>query len=243
MFILTLLTLAAIATSFYITGSPLDKRALELDSTRVEQIRKISNAIKAHYSKNDVLPENLAAISKPSLVITDPETKKQYEYKVLTPLSYNLCTTFSRDAQKVTNSGYDFNGLLDSLKHTKGYYCYEYTVEEKQINPYQPPTQQQRAPSVSGTFITLPAELSETQAVFGFNYTGTARRYRVDLSTVPDMSSDVYLNFGSSNGYTITVNDPTKWDKYTCDKILYWKVVSIDTNTESEIQTATVRCN
>lgn len=235
-FLLTLLTIAVVGVSFQIIGSPFDKRLVELDNTRVSQFRKISNAIENYYRKNTVLPENLDSVKSSSVSIIDPETKKPFEYNTLSSTSYNLCTTFSKDAETQREDSTIFSGQLND-SHKKGHYCYEYTIENT-------PTYRDLRPSPSmGELRVGPAEFLRNKATFRFDFTGISYGYQINISTVADMSTDVYMNFATGRESPIISLDPQKWDKYSCGKTLYWKVISLDTNAESEIQTATVKCN
>lgn len=80
-------------------------------------------------------------------------------------------------------------------------------------------------------------------AVFSFAFRGAADDFRVDVSTVADMSTDVYVGFGSGNASPISVEDPqARWDKYRCDSTLYWRVRELSNGVVGDIQTTTVTC-
>jgi hypothetical protein len=79
-------------------------------------------------------------------------------------------------------------------------------------------------------------------ATFNFAYNGNATSYSVNASTVADMSTDVYVNFASGSASPLTVANPAaKWDKYTCDRTLYWQVVA-STGYRSPIWVMHVAC-
>jgi hypothetical protein len=87
------------------------------------------------------------------------------------------------------------------------------------------------------------ATFGADEAVFAFRYRGAADDFRIDVSTVPDMSTDVYVGFGAGNEDPIAVADPQgRWDKYTCDRTLYWRVRELSNGAVGEIQTTTVTC-
>ncbi|MFO7544076.1 MAG: hypothetical protein R6W77_01115 [Trueperaceae bacterium] len=80
-------------------------------------------------------------------------------------------------------------------------------------------------------------------AVFSFRYRGAADDFRVDVSTVPDMSTDVYVGFGAGNESPIEVGSPqARWDKYRCDRTLYWQVKELSNGAVGEIHATTVTC-
>jgi hypothetical protein len=72
-------------------------------------------------------------------------------------------------------------------------------------------------------FTRLKADLTTTTATFSFAYSGTMETYHIDLSTLPDMSWDVYLSFASGPSSPLQQTDPRKWDKYVPGKKLYWR--------------------
>lgn len=90
-------------------------------------------------------------------------------------------------------------------------------------------------------FTNLSATLSTSSATFSFTYAGSATYFYVDLSTVADMSWDVYGNFAEESRSPIIQTNPTKWGQYVCGKTLYWRVRTA-TDDPSAIQSATVAC-
>mgnify|MGYP001584859767 CR=1 FL=1 len=78
-------------------------------------------------------------------------------------------------------------------------------------------------------------------ATFSFTYTGTSKTFIVNASTVSDMSTDVYHSFASGPSSPIVETNPTKWDKYSCGRTLYWQVRTLE-GTQSAIQSNIVTC-
>jgi len=105
------------------------------------------------------------------------------------------------------------------------------------------------APTPTPTSTPAPGIFSGTGATFGtsaasfmFSYSSSTPNYIVDVSTVPDMSTDVYVNFATGNASPLIVNSPqAKWDKYSCGRTLYWRVYSADRSAQGPIIT-TVAC-
>ncbi len=95
-----------------------------------------------------------------------------------------------------------------------------------------------------GVFSNLSAQLLDNDATFNFIFSGTSNGYKIDISTLPDMSWDVYLDFASGASSPVTINNTqTRWDKYRCDKTLYWRAYTQDRSIKSDIQTSTVTCS
>lgn len=96
------------------------------------------------------------------------------------------------------------------------------------------------AQAVQPAFSNLTASLG-CGASFNFSYSGPAtNNFHVELSTVADMSTDVYLDFGTGNARPITVSNPTKWDKYRHGARLYWRIWNGERTVVSPIQSAVV---
>jgi prepilin-type N-terminal cleavage/methylation domain-containing protein len=93
-------------------------------------------------------------------------------------------------------------------------------------------------------FSNVSAALGHDQAAFSFAYNGTPiSPYVIDISTLPNMASDVYLSFGSGYGSpVVTANPVTKWDKYSCGRTLYWRVTNNARSINSPIQTSVITC-
>ena len=93
-------------------------------------------------------------------------------------------------------------------------------------------------------FSNLSATLSANTANFKFIYPSQIdETYRVDLSIRSDMSWDEYLSFVVGKGGSLSLNDPGKWDKYECNKTLYWRVWNTNRTKSSGISSAVVNCN
>lgn len=87
------------------------------------------------------------------------------------------------------------------------------------------------------------ATFGPDEAVFSFRYRGAADDFRVDVSTLFDMSWDVYVGFGSGDGSPIAVADPQgRWDKYTCGSTLFWRVRELSNGAVGEIHETMVTC-
>jgi uncharacterized membrane protein len=94
-------------------------------------------------------------------------------------------------------------------------------------------------PPQTPSFSNLSASLGSSQAQFLFSYSGGTSGYHVDLSTLADMSWDVYLDFATGSGSPVATGNPQRWDKYRCGKTLYWRVWNQERTVSSPIQTAT----
>jgi hypothetical protein len=95
----------------------------------------------------------------------------------------------------------------------------------------------------AGMFAALYAELpGNGPAQFYFTYSGQTSYYDLNISTLPDMSWDVYLHFAVGAASPLVNSDPAgAWAKYRCGVTLYWRVITAE-GVESPIQASTVTC-
>lgn len=101
-------------------------------------------------------------------------------------------------------------------------------------------------------YYNLSMILGTSSVSYSFTYTGPpAKNFYVALSTDPKMLTDVYIDFAEGPKSPVTQNNPSKWDKYTCDRPLYWRVTTEHLKTGwasykpelmSDIASGTVAC-
>jgi len=110
---------ASVVGSFFIIGSPAERRARNLDSTRIERLNGIQGAVQQYYgfkggAGHQKLPVNLDQLIADATIfiapdgLIDPATKQRFEYKVTSAKAYELCaafdTVFSKDSDSETTS-------------------------------------------------------------------------------------------------------------------------------------------
>lgn len=140
---LGIFVLGLIIGGFMVAGSPYAQKALAEDQKRVSDFASIQSSITSYgYSHNNALPVSLSALKQQNsyLSIIDPVTKKTYDYKIPSPNSYQLCTTFSTDSHDKSSSstgGYPYAD--NQIVHKKGYDCISYTVTSQANNFYTTP--------------------------------------------------------------------------------------------------------
>lgn len=117
-----------------------------------------------------------------------------------------------------------------------GVLCPSYT------NPTPTPTPTPTSTPVPVSFTGLSASLPGTgSAVFYFTYSGSSPSFAIDISTKSDMSTDVYSTFTWGTSSPLVENNPTKWDKYSCGRTLYW-IVKTPSGDKSKIVPSVVTC-
>lgn len=106
--VITVVVVATVAASLWVTGSPREARIRAFDDRRAQDLSTIEGMIAAHWGGRQSLPASLDELSAASLgaeLPKDPESGAAYEYRVLGGGRYELCATFSRDSSRDT-AGY-----------------------------------------------------------------------------------------------------------------------------------------
>ncbi len=121
--LLGIFVLALIVEGIIIAGSPISQKDIQLDNNRLQAFENIKYQIENYYRTSHKLPASLVEMSS-SINMQDPETKTGFDYKIIPPYSYQLCTIFSTDNSK-TAANYNNYGLDSALykTHKKGYDC------------------------------------------------------------------------------------------------------------------------
>lgn len=125
------LAILAVILGFLTGGTPQQTRLKNLDLQRVGDLEQISSCLSNFFYDNGRLPanfnelENNVRYSYCASRILDPETGKNYEYKIISENKYELCAKFSLSAtDEPQNSGYF--GLW--ARHNRGTVCNRQTA-------------------------------------------------------------------------------------------------------------------
>ena len=103
-----IVVLAVIVFGFVVIGSPAKQRMLKIDQQKVYHLQSIQNEIVSYWQAKKKLPERLKDLEDSLAYFTlplDPETQQSYGYKVVGPLSFELCTNFHLPADASTDRG------------------------------------------------------------------------------------------------------------------------------------------
>lgn len=127
-----LVFIIVVVISIFTIGSPTQQRNIRLDQQRVDDLSSIQNAIGSYYRINFVLPRDLSTLSKAGEYylnsITDPVTKSQYEYTIMSKTAYELCAVFSLPNDQTDQTRGTSPAKMDNWKHTAGRDCFEQEV-------------------------------------------------------------------------------------------------------------------
>lgn len=129
----TFLVILAIVLGFFAGGSPKNERLRKFDLERVANLQEISRGISSYARDNNRLPKDFDEILDNALYafylsnVNDPETQKQYEYRIISFTEYELCAEFSTSStiDAPVRSPY---GVSKWNEHSSGRVCQELRV-------------------------------------------------------------------------------------------------------------------
>lgn len=153
-------TLVSVVLGFIVVGSPTKQRNIRFDSTRVSDLSNIQWQVISHWQQKGVLPKSLDDLGDSIsgyVVPTDPKTKENYEYKVVTTNdkpSFELCADFALETQDNEGRGDYYGGISyriasepmysvsypdgdNNWKHLAGKSCFIRTIDPDKypVNP------------------------------------------------------------------------------------------------------------
>jgi hypothetical protein len=153
---LTVFVILLLGLGFSIVGTPISQKDIRTDASRLSDFYDIKSNVTNFYTDKGSLPKSLTELKTEGRTSSrygytikdwvDPETKKEYEYTILTSKTFKLCTTFSTDLDKVRQQGtstYDSYYYRDgggTVTHKKGYDCIEYSADFYSTKPLSTPT-------------------------------------------------------------------------------------------------------
>jgi len=134
--IVAAVVVGTITLGFFIVGTPADQRERRFDDQRVSDLQILQSQIVNYWSKKDVLPaelKNLEDSITGFVVPVDPSTKQVYEYKIINPLTFELCAVFSKSSQESGLASRSVTSAYDSFQqnwdHEAGRHCWERTID------------------------------------------------------------------------------------------------------------------
>lgn len=95
---------ATIVAGFVTAGSPFAERARRFDERRVQSLQEIQWQIVNYWQRKEKLPAALDDLRDPIsgfVPPADPETGASYEYRVSSPLAFELCANFKTASETI----------------------------------------------------------------------------------------------------------------------------------------------
>ncbi|MFA6424117.1 MAG: DUF5671 domain-containing protein [Candidatus Magasanikbacteria bacterium] len=106
--ILLVLALGSVVAGFFVVGTPFEQRNRRFDEQRIQDLQTIQNQILNYWTQKSELPGEVIQLNDSIsgfVVPTDPQTKLDYEYRIINQYNFELCANF------VTVSDNNFNTL------------------------------------------------------------------------------------------------------------------------------------
>ena len=131
----SVIVIFAIVLGFIVGGTPFESRLKNLDLQRVNDLTQISQGITQFAYDNSRLPINFSELKDNARYnyyvskTNDPETNKEYEYRVISQTDYELCAEFSLSTFEILGSNYPVPyGGIKWTQHGQGRICEKQTV-------------------------------------------------------------------------------------------------------------------
>lgn len=139
--ILGLISLTVIIFGFVYAGNPFAQKDISYDKLRMIDFSTIRSKIENYGYKAGKLPVKLTDLVDYDKLPTDPKTKKEYGYQLVSKLNYQLCADFATEVNEEP-ANYSSNSLNYAIdrKHKKGYSCVNYDYPEYMFQVLATPT-------------------------------------------------------------------------------------------------------
>jgi len=125
--------LAAVVFGFFVAGTPADRRLVRFDERRANDLSVIQSQVISYWQNKDALPPSLAELSNDILnfsIPVDPKTGEAYEYRVLGPLSFELCAVFETESEDNNSRAVPMiYPTPETWQHGVGRTCFERTID------------------------------------------------------------------------------------------------------------------
>lgn len=140
--------LGVVVFGFTMIGTPGHARDLKMDQIRENNLREIQGEVTYYWQKTQKLPEalvDLNGISQYGMdysVPVDPQTGKEYVYKINGPEEFMLCANFalsSQDPWAIDRTAPKMNYEFESWEHEAGSHCFTRKINKEVYKPITNP--------------------------------------------------------------------------------------------------------
>ncbi|KKQ28197.1 MAG: hypothetical protein US42_C0001G0048 [Candidatus Magasanikbacteria bacterium GW2011_GWC2_37_14] len=143
--VVSVVVLASIIIGFFIVGTPGAQRNRRFDEKRINDLQILQNQIVDYWTKKQKLPVKLVDLNDSIsglLIPTDPNTKVDYEYNIISALAFELCANFAtadKDygiaaAPNFYTQPYD-SAYSQNWIHVSGRVCFSRTIDPELYKP------------------------------------------------------------------------------------------------------------
>lgn len=140
-YVVSAVVILSVIGGFFVIGSPATQRMKLNDAQRINDLSTIQYQVVNFYQFKGKVPSSLNELTDPIsgiIIPNDPETGNEYEYKVISNLSFELCATFTLSynakVDKMQVSTYYNNPIDENWNHEAGRACFTRTIDPEK-NP------------------------------------------------------------------------------------------------------------
>ena len=137
LYLVSTIVLVIIIYGITVIGSPTSQRARMMDTQRMNDLSTIQNQIVySQWENKGEVPLSLDALKDPIsgfTLPTDPETKANYEYKMISKNSFELCATFKTVVSTTTDitKPVMYPYANENWQHNAERTCFTRVIDEK----------------------------------------------------------------------------------------------------------------
>ena len=135
--VISFIVLTSVVAGFFIIGTPADQRAKRFDEQRISDLQMLQSQIVSFWIRKQSLPQELDDLQDSIsgfFVPKDPQADAPYGYKVIDPLSFELCATFKTSSKDFGKSrgvkpAYLYDSFQQNWDYEPGETCFTRTID------------------------------------------------------------------------------------------------------------------
>ncbi len=143
-----LVLIASIVAGFSVIGSPRTQRLRRYDDQKISDLQNIQWQVINYWQQKGRLAKDLKELSDPltdQVIPKDPQTGKNYVYKLGEGKAFELCANFSLESQKFSTTKENFarpyyvgNPMSENWQHAAGQVCFQRVIDPERYPVNQP---------------------------------------------------------------------------------------------------------
>jgi len=128
----------AILSSFFIAGPPWYQRQVRFDEARVNHLQMLQSEVEQFWMTKNHLPSSLDELQNDLtgfMPPVDPQTGAAYDYRAVSPLTFELCANFDTATPQFNDKGLSrsmvdpYSMQMQQWDHEAGQKCYRRTID------------------------------------------------------------------------------------------------------------------